>query len=128
MKKGHTSSTALLDLHIRSLPGAGAVKLPPKYFAYFQLLSLPSVDLDIALPLTSGYAFALSFVDYLKDQHAEIAVGSVGKVAANPEQSKHLETGTTRIMGLECDFVGLRSERYTDSRIPDEVVSTLTSG
>jgi tRNA nucleotidyltransferase (CCA-adding enzyme) len=45
----------------------------------------------------------------------------VGKVAANPEQSKHLETGTTRIMGLECDFVGLRSETYTDSRIPDQV-------
>jgi tRNA nucleotidyltransferase (CCA-adding enzyme) len=42
-------------------------------------------------------------------------------VAANPEQSKHLETGTTRIMGLECDFVGLRSETYADSRIPDQV-------
>lgn len=26
-------------------------------------------------------------------------------------------------MGLECDFVGLRSETYTDSRIPDAVVS-----
>ena len=24
-------------------------------------------------------------------------------------------------MGLECDFVGLRSETYTDSRIPDQV-------
>ncbi len=26
-------------------------------------------------------------------------------------------------MGLECDFVGLRSETYTDSRIPSQVVS-----
>lgn len=50
-------------------------------------------------------------------------MASVGRVAANPEQSKHLETGTTKIMGLECDFVGLRSETYTDSRIPDQVVS-----
>lgn len=45
----------------------------------------------------------------------------MGRVAANPEQSKHLETGTTRVLGLECDFVGLRSETYTDSRIPDQV-------
>jgi len=61
----------------------------------------------------------VGFVDFL--QQRNIATGSVGKVAANPEQSKHLETGTTRIMGLECDFVGLRSETYTDSRIPDQV-------
>lgn len=47
--------------------------------------------------------------------------GSVGKVAANPEQSKHLETGTTRILGLECDFVGLRSETYAETRIPDQI-------
>lgn len=60
-------------------------------------------------------------MEFLKAKN--VAVGSVGRVAANPEQSKHLETGTTRIMGLECDFVGLRSETYTDSRIPNEVVS-----
>lgn len=54
-----------------------------------------------------------------------MTTGSVGRVAANPDQSKHLETGTTRILGLECDFVGLRSETYTDSRIPDQVVSVV---
>ncbi|WVW83021.1 hypothetical protein I302_105037 [Kwoniella bestiolae CBS 10118] len=81
-----------------------------------KLLSLPSHDLDIALSIPSGHAFAVEFVDYLKTK--DITTGSVGKVAANPEQSKHLETGTTRILGLECDFVGLRSETYADSRIP----------
>jgi tRNA nucleotidyltransferase (CCA-adding enzyme) len=77
------------------------------------------VDLDIALTIPSGYSFAINFVEFLHERN--VATGSVGKVAANPEQSKHLETGTTRIMGLECDFVGLRSETYTDSRIPDQV-------
>ncbi|WWC69407.1 uncharacterized protein I206_103346 [Kwoniella pini CBS 10737] len=81
-----------------------------------KLLSLPSHDLDIALSIPSGHLFAVDFVNYLKTK--DIATGSVGKVAANPEQSKHLETGTTRILGLECDFVGLRSETYADSRIP----------
>nr|XP_031862773.1 uncharacterized protein CI109_001785 [Kwoniella shandongensis]KAA5529845.1 hypothetical protein CI109_001785 [Kwoniella shandongensis] len=81
-----------------------------------KLLSLPSHDLDIALSIPSGHTFAVDFVEYLKTK--DVATGSVGKVAANPEQSKHLETGTTRIMGLECDFVGLRSETYADSRIP----------
>ncbi|WVO22021.1 uncharacterized protein IAS62_003341 [Cryptococcus decagattii] len=81
-----------------------------------QLLSLPSSDLDIALSIPSGHSFAVAFVDFLKAKN--VPTGSVGKVVANPEQSKHLETGTTRIMGLECDFVGLRSETYADSRIP----------
>jgi tRNA nucleotidyltransferase (CCA-adding enzyme) len=81
---------------------------------------LPSNDVDVALSTTSGYAFAAAFAEYLKSKGVE--TGSVGRVAANPEQSKHLETGTTNIMGLDCDFVGLRSETYTDSRIPDQVV------
>ncbi|ORX39900.1 putative tRNA adenylyltransferase [Kockovaella imperatae] len=84
-----------------------------------KLLRLPSSDLDVALSTASGYQFALNFVEHLRAR--DISTGTVGKVAANPEQSKHLETGTTRIMDLECDFVGLRSETYADSRIPTEV-------
>lgn len=90
-----------------------------------QLLDLPSHDLDVALSNPSGFAFAEAFVAFLHTRGVE--TGNVGKVAANPEQSKHLETGTTRVMGLECDFVGLRSETYTDSRIPDQVVSPFLS-
>ena len=86
-------------------------------------MSLPSHDLDVALSTTSGYAFAVDFAEFL---HAQgVPTGSVGRVAANPDQSKHLETGTTTIMGLGCDFVGLRSETYTDSRIPDQVVRAV---
>ena len=85
-----------------------------------QLLSLPSSDLDVALSISSGYIFACEFVDYLRQR--DVSTRSVGRVAANPEQSKHLETGTTSVMGLECDFVGLRSESYSGSRIPSTVV------
>ncbi|KAK8869780.1 hypothetical protein IAR55_000348 [Kwoniella newhampshirensis] len=65
---------------------------------------------------------------WVRDKTKDIPTGSVGKVAANPEQSKHLETGTTRILGLDCDFVGLRSETYADSRIPQIIgISTKVS-
>jgi tRNA nucleotidyltransferase (CCA-adding enzyme) len=41
-------------------------------------------------------------------------------IAANPSQSKHLETATMTIQGIDCDFVHLRGgEVYTtNSRIP----------
>lgn len=87
-----------------------------------QLLSLPSHDLDVALSTASGYAFAEAFHGFLKNRGIDI--GSLGRIEANPDQSKHLETGTTRIMGLECDFVGLRSETYTDTRIPQIKLGT----
>jgi len=43
----------------------------------------------------------------------------VHKIDANPEKSKHLETVTTRIFGLDIDLVNLRKETYTEeSRNP----------
>ena len=39
---------------------------------------------------------------------------------SNPEQSKHLETARMTVDGLELDLVNLRSETYTDSRIPGD--------
>ena len=45
-------------------------------------------------------------------------MGSVGVIKSNPDQSKHLETATLRVMGFELDFVNLRAEEYTDTRIP----------
>jgi tRNA nucleotidyltransferase (CCA-adding enzyme) len=93
-----------------------------------QLLGLPSHDLDVTLSSCAGYPFAQAFVNYLKTvpSASEIEIKSIGKVSANPDQSKHLETATTTILGLECDFVQLRSEVYADgSRIPSEVVRQL---
>lgn len=95
---------------------------------YLQLLGLPSSDLDITLSTCAGYPFAVAFTQYLTTLPLDppIPVRSIGKVNANPEQSKHLETATTNIMGLECDFVQLRSEVYADgSRIPTEIASPL---
>lgn len=51
---------------------------------------------------------------------------SIGKIASNPDKSKHLETATTHYEDMAIDFVHLRSETYnTDSRIPESVVSTF---
>lgn len=89
-----------------------------------QLLSLPSSDVDVTLSTVGGYPFAVAFTHWLQTlpQDPPIQIRSIGKVEANPDQSKHLETATTKILGLDCDFVALRSESYADgSRIPSEV-------
>ena len=44
---------------------------------------------------------------------------AVGIIRSNPEQSKHLETATMKLLGESIDFVHLRAETYSaDSRIP----------
>lgn len=49
----------------------------------------------------------------------------IGIIAANPEQSKHLETATMRLYGLDVDFCNLRHEAYaSNSRIPTIVMGT----
>jgi tRNA nucleotidyltransferase (CCA-adding enzyme) len=93
-----------------------------------QLLSLPSSDLDVTLSSISGFEFATAFTNYLSQLQPPIPTRSIGKVAANPDQSKHLETAATKILGLDLDFVALRSESYANgSRIPSEVVSGETA-
>ena len=103
-----------------------------------KLLSRDSNDLDISLSTLTGNAFALYLKHYLsspsfatsplaqsrffRDQGSEM--GRIGKIAANPEQSKNLETATARVLGLSLDFVNLRKETYDPgSRIP-----TMTFG
>ncbi|TEA03243.1 CCA tRNA nucleotidyltransferase [Colletotrichum sidae] len=74
----------------------------------------------------TGYAFSLELRRYCIDpknaRKHNIAPGDLGslhRIAANPEKSKHLETATTRVFNLEIDFVNLRKETYThDSRNP----------
>lgn len=103
-----------------------------------KLLSRDSDDLDIALSTLTGNAFALYLKHYLSsdsfassplarsryfsDRYSDM--GRIGKIAANPEQSKSLETATARVLGLSLDFVNLRKETYDPgSRIP-----TMTFG
>lgn len=69
----------------------------------------------------TGIPFAELFLPFLAEKGIE--VHSVAKIARNPEQSKHLETARVTVLGLEIDFVNLRSEVYAeDSRIPSEMV------
>ncbi|EMR08762.1 hypothetical protein PNEG_02932 [Pneumocystis murina B123] len=85
-----------------------------------KLLGLESNDLDVVIDTMSGYEFALCLNRYLRKNKAfQIGYSHVAKIERNPEKSKHLETATTHIMGIELDFVNLRSESYCkDSRIP----------
>lgn len=59
-------------------------------------------------------------------QSKGVKIGTISKIAQNPNQSKHLETATFKVYGRDIDLVNLRSEEYADnSRIPTEVVSRL---
>jgi len=71
-----------------------------------------------------GLTFAEGLAAYANEKGVE--TGTIGKIAQNPEQSKHLETATFKVFGLDIDLVNLRSEEYaSDSRIPTEVVSEM---
>jgi tRNA nucleotidyltransferase (CCA-adding enzyme) len=87
-----------------------------------QLLGSDSNDIDIALSDIMGLTFAEYLTEYAGSKG--VRTGAIGKIAQNPDQSKHLETATLKILGLDIDLVNLRSEEYADdSRIPSEVVS-----
>jgi tRNA nucleotidyltransferase (CCA-adding enzyme) len=74
-------------------------------------------DVDIALDTHTGVQFAQYVNDFLAASGHPVS--KIGTIAANPEQSKHLETATVKVLGRFVDFVNLRSERYSgDSRIP----------
>ncbi|KAE9409338.1 hypothetical protein BT96DRAFT_848716 [Gymnopus androsaceus JB14] len=85
-----------------------------------KLLGSQSNDIDVALSDIMGLAFAEHLAEFAKKQ--DIEVGTIGKIAQNPDQSKHLETATFKMFGLELDLVNLRSEEYAlNSRIPTGV-------
>ncbi|KXN81093.1 CCA tRNA nucleotidyltransferase, mitochondrial [Leucoagaricus sp. SymC.cos] len=82
-----------------------------------KLLGSQSNDIDIALSDTMGFTFAEGLAAYANEKG--VATGTISKIAQNPDQSKHLETATFKVFGLDIDLVNLRSEEYSsDSRIP----------
>lgn len=86
-----------------------------------QLLGSECHDIDIALSNSMGFTFAEGLAAYAARNGVE--TGTISKIAQNPEQSKHLETATFKVFGLEVDIVNLRCEEYaSDSRIPTGVV------
>lgn len=87
-----------------------------------QLLGSQSNDIDIALSDIMGFPFAQHLSEFASSRG--IPIGTISKIEQNPDQSKHLETATFKILGLELDLVNLRSEEYaSNSRIPTGVVS-----
>ncbi|ODQ53995.1 hypothetical protein SAICODRAFT_55481 [Saitoella complicata NRRL Y-17804] len=94
-----------------------------------KLLGHGSNDIDVAVNSLSGFDFASNVQRNLNSRPNSPnsrppsptgrPIKSIHKIKANPALSKHLETATTTIYGLELDFVNLRSEEYTNnSRIP----------
>ncbi|KAK6201507.1 uncharacterized protein RJT21DRAFT_85728 [Scheffersomyces amazonensis] len=84
-----------------------------------KLLGKESHDIDIAVNHLTGEDFASRLLNYLRSHHNELHVKSLHTIKKNPEKSKHLETCTTKLYGVDIDFVNLRSEEYTvDSRVP----------
>ena len=89
-----------------------------------KLLGEQSNDIDVGINKMTGYEFATKLQEFQEahEEKYQIPVGNIHKIESNPEKSKHLETATMTIMGLDLDFVNLRSETYTDeSRIPQMV-------
>lgn len=97
-----------------------------------KLLGVDSHDIDVGISSMTGYQFGIALKDYLDipenlekykkslpSEEMSDAIVSLHKIDANPEKSKHLETVTTKIFGLDIDLVNLRKETYSeDSRNP----------
>lgn len=86
-----------------------------------KLLGKESDDLDIALNNCTGVDFAEGLHKFIGENTTTFGISAhnVHKIEKNPEKSKHLETATTKLYGIDVDFVNLRSEEYAgDSRIP----------
>jgi tRNA nucleotidyltransferase (CCA-adding enzyme) len=85
-----------------------------------KLLGLETHDVDVAVDSLTGVQFAKLVQGYLQQNSTEQSAGRIGVIAANPSQSKHLETATMKIGRIEVDFCNLRAEElYEDhSRIP----------
>ncbi|KAK6363519.1 CCA tRNA nucleotidyltransferase, mitochondrial [Orbilia blumenaviensis] len=86
-----------------------------------KLLNGKSHDIDVGINNMTGFEFASHLNGFLTSNVEKygIPAKSIHKIESNPEKSKHLETATTKILGLDIDFVNLRSESYSEeSRIP----------
>ena len=95
-----------------------------------KLLGVQSHDIDVALSTMTGLHFGQAMQAFLRihgakyeQQAVETGINpkikDIHKIAANPEKSKHLETITTQMFGLDVDFVNLRKEVYDEqSRNP----------
>ena len=86
-----------------------------------KLLSQDTHDIDVALNIATGVQFASHIENFVHQNPLDIEERfHFNTINRNVEQSKHLETATAHFMGIDLDFVNLRSEEYADnSRIPE---------
>ena len=85
-----------------------------------KLLDSSSHDIDISINNMTGFRFAKLIKEYLEQGQGSLRyepniLGGLAKIEANPEKSKHLETVTTHIFGLDIDLVNLRKETYSET-------------
>jgi tRNA nucleotidyltransferase (CCA-adding enzyme) len=91
-----------------------------------KLLGVQSHDIDVALSSMTGEQFGSALQEFMKsdgDYFSKEATAQginadfkdLHKIAKNPEKSKHLETITTKMFGIDVDFVNLRKEVYDDT-------------
>lgn len=86
-----------------------------------KIMGKETYDIDIALDKISGHSFVVGMCEFYGRE-----LSSVGLVKSNPDKSKHLETAVMRIGDRFVDFVCLRTERYTQTRIPEIMLGTPT--
>lgn len=88
-----------------------------------KILGKDSHDIDIAIDNMSGYDFATKISPFLLEHGG--SAGHLGRIKANPEKSKHLETTRLMINNVWIDLVNLRAETYDESsRIPTITIGT----
>lgn len=107
-----------------------------------KLLSRKTGDIDIAIRYSTGARFAHRLHAFAEARSTEYqsqqpfvhscqeyvpAVSSVAEIASNPSMSRHLETATVRLDGMDLDFVQLRTEDYA-SAAPHRVPSVVAAG
>lgn len=100
-----------------------------------KLLGIQTMDIDAALSTMTGMQFgkglesfySINGHNYIQEaKRLQVSpLFKLYKVDKKPEKSKHLETGTAHIFGLDVDFVNLRGETYTEeSRNPQMQFAT----
>ncbi|KAH8048192.1 CTP:tRNA cytidylyltransferase [Aureococcus anophagefferens] len=82
------------------------VELTKEEAELVEALGRVTKDVDVALDNVSGAAFAARVSEALAARGGDRG-SNIGVIAANPEQSKHLETATMRLCGIEVDFDAL---------------------
>ncbi|MES1915585.1 MAG: hypothetical protein MHM6MM_007509 [Cercozoa sp. M6MM] len=83
-----------------------------------KLMGRESDDIDFACDNMSGATFAQHLCHYVQEELGEETT-RVAIIKSNSEKSKHLETATFKVFGIEVDANNLRTEVYhEDSRIP----------